>query len=76
MFSTQYIINSQDKVLVPSANDERVFINERVFGNFKIERGRAFPDPTRTVVVRAMAWTVVAAKVTCIGYWNTPCKQQ
>ena len=52
-------------------NNNIIIIYERVLRDFKVERGRTFPNTSGRIIMRAMAWTVVASIITQPIYWYT-----
>lgn len=52
-------------------NDQEVIFWEYMSWYFQVEWSGSLADTTRSVVVRTVAWTVVATKVTSIGNWHT-----
>jgi len=55
-------------------NNEEAIFHELVGRDLKVERGRAFPDSARSVVVGAVAGAVVAAEVAGICDGNAALK--
>ena len=59
-----------------STNNEKSIFLELVRWDFKVERSRAFPNSSGSVVVGAVAGAIVSAKVTGVGDWDTALKNQ
>jgi hypothetical protein len=45
-------------------NNQHATLHELVWGNLEVEGGRTLANATRSIVVRAVAWAVVATIVT------------